>query len=111
MNAFYKSTNITFSGGYKLELLDPTGKLIQTLTPEQGGSLADGWIDDDATAQRHLIKLPDDKECLACTVSKTSFTIKLKLFRSNMLFISLDTFVFSCKNVACSKSRIAFYLI
>jgi hypothetical protein len=56
------------SGGYKLELLDPNGKLIETLTPENGGSNGDGWIDDDATAQRHLIKLPD-AECAACTVS------------------------------------------
>ena len=105
MNAFFKPTNIIFLGGYKLELLDPSGKLIQTLTPEQGGSLADGWIDDDATAQRHIIKLPDDKECLACTVSsRTSCKIDLKLFRSSMVFLFLNTFVFNCKNVACSKS-------
>jgi len=68
-----KLTNAKFSlhfdsGGYKLELLDPNGKLIETLTPEKGGSKGDGWIDEDATAQRHLVKLPEE-ECSACTVS------------------------------------------
>jgi hypothetical protein len=40
---------------------------------------------------------------LACTVSRTSCKIDLKLFRSNMLFLSLNSFVFNCKNVACSQ--------
>ena len=55
-------------GGFKLELLDQKENLIATLTPEKGGSNADGWIDDDATAQKYLVQLPEDRECIGCTV-------------------------------------------
>jgi len=36
---------VCFVGGFKIELLDAKDELIQTLTPEDGGSKKDGWID------------------------------------------------------------------
>jgi hypothetical protein len=67
-NCFY-----VISGGYKLELFDANGNILQTLTPEDGGSKGDGWMDTDTTAQSHLIKLPDDMKCLNCTVILNTF--------------------------------------
>ena len=59
-----------------MELLDQKEKLIATLTPEKGGSKGDGWIDDDATAQKHLVQLPEDQECIGCTVSPQVLALK-----------------------------------
>ena len=55
-------------GGYKIELLDSHEKFIMNLTPEDGGSKGDGWIDDDTTAQSHLVSLPSNIKCDGCTV-------------------------------------------
>ena len=54
-------------GGFKLELLDAADKFMQSLTPEDGGSKGDGWMDQDTTAQQHLVKLPS-VTCKGCTV-------------------------------------------
>ena len=53
--------NISFLGGFKLELWGANGKLKKTLT--------DGWVSDDTTAQTHSVSLPQDMECQGCTVS------------------------------------------
>ena len=57
-----------FLGGYKLELFDAEGHFQQSLTPKDGGSKSNGWIDDDTTAQRHLIQIPEGMECSKCTI-------------------------------------------
>ena len=63
-------------GGFKLELFDAEGKLKSTLTPKNGGSKSDGWIDDDTTAQNYNLIL-DDEECLDCTVSPVKLCTNL----------------------------------
>ena len=55
-------------GGFKVELLDASEKLIEPLTPKNGGSKGNGWIDEDTTAQSQMVTLPEDMECKGCTV-------------------------------------------
>ena len=63
-------------GGFKLELFDAEGKLKSTLTPKNGGSKSDGWIDDDTTAQNYNLIL-EDEECMDCTVSQVKLCTNL----------------------------------
>ena len=51
-----------------MELLDSKENLMQSLTPEKGGSKSDGWIDKDTTAQSYLVSFPSDLSCEGCTV-------------------------------------------
>ena len=59
------------SGGYKLELLDENENFLRSLTDP--GSTEDdgdsGWVQDDQTAQSHIVTIPEDLECPRCTVS------------------------------------------
>jgi len=54
-------------GGFKLELLDPSDKLVEALTPEDGGSKGDGYLDGDSTQQAITIVLPD-QPCINCSI-------------------------------------------
>ena len=52
-----------------MELFDAEGNLLKSLTPEDGGSKGDGFLDEDTTAKSHQIELAEDLECIGCTVS------------------------------------------
>ena len=55
-------------GGFYIDLLDEEEKVVQSLTPGNGGSKNDGWIDDDTTAQSYQLTVPSNLECINCTI-------------------------------------------
>ena len=55
-------------GGFYIDLLDSEENILQSLTPGDGGSKRDGWIDDDTTAQSYPLTIPSDIECINCTI-------------------------------------------
>ena len=55
-------------GGFYIDLLDSEEKVLQSLTPGDGGSKRDGWIDDDTTAQSYSLQIPSDIKCINCTI-------------------------------------------
>lgn len=52
-------------GGFRLEVLDPKDRPIRTLTPENAG---DRYISGDPTAQSYVVSLPEDLECIDCSL-------------------------------------------
>uniref|UniRef100_T1K348 Chitin-binding type-4 domain-containing protein n=1 Tax=Tetranychus urticae TaxID=32264 RepID=T1K348_TETUR len=56
-------------GGFRLELLDPSEKLILNLTQSSTSNPANNWIkDDDVTTQSYPVTLPKTLVCRGCTI-------------------------------------------
>jgi hypothetical protein len=62
-------TNIfSFTGGYKLELLDEDNEFVRSLTSDTTSEMDAEWIAYDTTAQAHKVTLPRSLECEGCTI-------------------------------------------
>ena len=62
---------ISFSGGFKIELLDKNEKFISSLTPVEESKKKDGFIGEDPTQQSYSVQLPS-AQCVGCSVGDFS---------------------------------------
>ena len=66
----------SFSGGFKIELLDKEEKLLRSLTPMAESKRKDGFIGEDPTQQHYSVQVPSST-CVGCTVCDSFLLVQI----------------------------------